>query len=125
MSTLETLLKSYQGETVGRLPSQTIFLHLIPGFLIAFVFILLAIYSKAPGYPPSLASLFTWVVAGLPVELRILLQRLPASPHNFETDAGAAHQCLAFLTLSFLDTLGKSSSNYRPAAGRLRSAVEA
>jgi len=125
MITLATLSKSYQGETERHSPSQIIFLHLIPGLLITFVFILLANYSKAQGYPPSLALLLTWAVAGLPVELLILLPWLLASPHNFETDAGAASQCLAFLTLSFLDTLGKSSSNYSPATGRLCSAVEA
>ncbi len=52
---------------------QVIFLHLGPGVIITLVFVVLARVMAAHDIPASLALLVTWVIAGLPLLLGILL----------------------------------------------------
>ena len=53
--------------------SQAVLLHLAPGAIITLVFIILARATAAQGMPATLALLVTWVIAGIPVLLGILL----------------------------------------------------
>lgn len=48
-------------------------LHLTPGILIMLVFVTLASLAKGSGWPASLSLLLTWLIAGIPLELGILL----------------------------------------------------
>ena len=54
---------------------QTLVLHLAPGVLITFVFVVLAWLTRPLGWPASLALLVTWLIAGIPVLLAILFHQ--------------------------------------------------
>lgn len=56
-------------------PSMTkiIALHLLPGIIITLVFSAIAIWTTKQNLPVPFALLFTWVLAGIPLELGILL----------------------------------------------------
>jgi hypothetical protein len=51
-------------------------LHLLPGVITGLVFILVAGLSVPLNWPPSLALLVTWLVAGLPFQLGFMLHCL-------------------------------------------------
>jgi membrane protease YdiL (CAAX protease family) len=53
--------------------SQILWLHLLPGLLILVVFTAIAAVMARFNLPASLALLITWLVAGIPIELGILL----------------------------------------------------
>ena len=53
--------------------SQILWFHLLPGLLIVFIFIAIAAVMGRFDLPASLALLITWLVAGIPIELGILL----------------------------------------------------
>ncbi len=55
--------------------AQILWLHLLPGLLIAFVFSAIAAVMSRFSLPASLALLITWLVAGMPIELGILLHQ--------------------------------------------------
>ena len=48
-------------------------LYLVPGLFITLVFVIIAALTVQQGVPASLALLFTWLVAGIPLLLGILL----------------------------------------------------
>ena len=52
--------------------TQTLLLHFIPGVVITMAFMVLAWLTTPLGWPPSLALLLTWLIAGLPVLIGIL-----------------------------------------------------
>lgn len=56
-------------------PSLTkiISLHLLPGIVVTLVFIVIAAWSTKQNLPIPLALLFTWVLAGIPFELGVLV----------------------------------------------------
>jgi membrane protease YdiL (CAAX protease family) len=53
--------------------SQILWLHFLPGLLILVVFTAIAAVMARFNLPASLALLITWLVAGIPIELGILL----------------------------------------------------
>lgn len=50
-----------------------IFLHLLPGIVVTLVFSGIAAWSTKQNLPTPLALLFTWVLAGIPFELGVLV----------------------------------------------------
>lgn len=52
---------------------KSITLHLAPGIVITLVFIAISQWTTLQNLPVPLALLFTWIVAGIPLELGILL----------------------------------------------------
>lgn len=52
--------------------TKVIALHLLPGIIITLVFSVVATWAAEQNLPASLALLFTWVLAGIPLELGIL-----------------------------------------------------
>lgn len=72
MTTVATLPKSSRVEIEEHSPTETVFLHLIPGVVVTLVFTILARFTSGQGLPAALALLLTWAVAGIPIELFIL-----------------------------------------------------
>lgn len=54
-------------------PGRSLLLHLTPGCMIFLVFLLLSSLTAPLGWPPSLALLLTWFIAGLPLLIGIML----------------------------------------------------
>lgn len=52
--------------------AQTLLFHLVPGIAIALAFVVLAWVMSPRGWPPSLALLLAWLIAGIPMLLAIL-----------------------------------------------------
>jgi uncharacterized protein len=59
-------------ETEKHTPIQSVLLHLLPGGVVTFVFIVLARFAAQQGLPAPLALLVTWLIAGIPIELAFL-----------------------------------------------------
>lgn len=64
---MNTSSKSEQAALPRFSVAQTLFYHLLPGVLIALVFVALARFTSSYSWPPSLALLLTWLVAGIPI----------------------------------------------------------
>lgn len=55
--------------------TEALLLHLVPGVVITLAFVGLAWLTAPLGWPPSLALLMTWLVAGIPLLLGILFHQ--------------------------------------------------
>jgi hypothetical protein len=80
--------------------AQTILFHLLPGLLITFVFIAIAGLMNQFNLPPSLALLTTWLVAGIPIELGILLHQGWRQMVDFFNWSGALPRVASISTIS-------------------------
>ncbi len=72
MSTVAAAFSSKDAPAEQLTPSRMLALYLAPGMIITIVFILTAALTSPLGIPASLALLFTWSVAGVPILLGIL-----------------------------------------------------